>query len=114
MTVPVQESIKSKLCDLFENDSIYDKFSMFSSDDGNQIVTGNYNNCFHVISTVNGQNNQYELNYKKSTIVRSMTGSKTAQMPKLDNVRKTTAVAFHPKKKMVAVASLNCFFIYSL
>jgi serine/threonine-protein phosphatase 2A regulatory subunit B len=34
MTVPVQESIKSKLCDLFENDSIYDKFSMFSSEDG--------------------------------------------------------------------------------
>jgi len=33
---------------------------------------------------------------------------------KLDNVRKTTALTFHPTKKMAAVASLNCFFIYSL
>ena len=87
---------------------------MFPSEDGNELLTGNYNNCFHLISTANGDNNQYELNYKKSTIVRTMSGSKTAQMTKLDNVRKTTAVGYHPKKKMVAIASLNCFFIYSL
>ena len=43
-----------------------------------------------------------------------MTGSKAVQMTKLDNVKKTTAVAYHPKKKMLAVASLICFFIYSI
>jgi serine/threonine-protein phosphatase 2A regulatory subunit B len=30
-TIPIQESIKSKLCDLFENDSIYDKFTLYAS-----------------------------------------------------------------------------------
>ncbi len=84
------------------------------SEDGNDLLTGNYNNCFHLISSISGENNQYELNYKKNTIVRSMTGSKSTPMAKLDHVRKTTALAFHPKKKMVAVASLNCFFIYSI
>lgn len=86
---------------------------MAASEDGNELVTGNYNNSFHVVSTV-GDNYQYELNYKKSTVVKPMGGSKTAGMSKLDSVRKTTALAFHPNKKMMAVASLNCFFIYSV
>jgi hypothetical protein len=43
-----------------------------------------------------------------------MIGSKAASLPKLDQIRKTTALSFHPKKKVLAVASLNCFFIYSL
>ncbi len=86
---------------------------MAASEDGNELLTGNYNNSFHVVSTV-GDNYQYELNYKKSTVVKPMVGSKTAGMSKLDSVRKTTALAFHPNKKMMAVASLNCFFIYSV
>ncbi len=91
-----------------------DKFSLCVSDDGNDLVTGNYNNSFHIISAVTGENSQYELNYKKSTIVRSMNGSKQTAVNKLDHIRKTTALAYHPKRKMAAVSSLNCFFIYSL
>jgi serine/threonine-protein phosphatase 2A regulatory subunit B len=34
MTVNLQDSLKSKLCDLFENDSIYDKFQLSASEDG--------------------------------------------------------------------------------
>lgn len=30
-TITLQDNIKSKLCDLFENDSIYDKFSLYAS-----------------------------------------------------------------------------------
>lgn len=86
---------------------------MAPSEDGNELITGNYNNSFHVVSTV-GDNYQYELNYKKSTVVKPMMGSKSAAMTKLDSVRKTTALSFHPNKKMMAIASLNCFFIYSL
>jgi serine/threonine-protein phosphatase 2A regulatory subunit B len=51
--------MKSKLCDLFETDSIEDKFSLMVSEDGNDLLTGNYNNCFHVISSNTGENNQY-------------------------------------------------------
>ena len=67
-----------------------------------------------MVSALTGENNQYELSYKKSTIVRPISGSKPVAISKLDNVRKTTALTFHPTKKMAAVASLNCFFIYSL
>ena len=34
MTISLQDSLKSKLCDLFENDSIYDKFQLSASEDG--------------------------------------------------------------------------------
>lgn len=84
---------------------------MSASEDGNELLTGSYNNNFHVVSTL-GDNYQYELNYKKSTVVKSMAGTKAGGITKLDNVRKTTSLAFHPGKKMFAVASLNCFFIY--
>jgi hypothetical protein len=35
-------------------------------------------------------------------------------MAKVDAKKKTSVLAFHPFKESVAVASLNCFFIYSL
>jgi serine/threonine-protein phosphatase 2A regulatory subunit B len=54
MTISLQESLKSKLCDLFENDSIYDKFSLSASEDGTEILTGNYNNSFHMVSALTG------------------------------------------------------------
>lgn len=66
-----------------------------------------------MLNLSNGENTQYELNYKKNTVSRPMNG-KQAAMSKLDHIRKTTACVFHPKKKMAAVASLNCFFIYSV
>jgi hypothetical protein len=53
------------------------------------------------MSSNTGENNQYELNYKKSTVVRSMTGSKTSQLTKLDNAHKITAVSFHHKKQLI-------------
>ena len=57
-------------------------------------------------------NAQYELNYKKSTIVRSIT--KGNSMPKMDYVSKTIATDFNPKRNILAVASKNCFFTYAM
>ncbi len=39
---------------------------------------------------------------------------KLTVLQKIDYKRKVTACSFHPKKKMFAVSSLNCFFIYSV
>lgn len=46
----VQESLKSKLVNLFEEDSIYDRFNVACSSDSNIILTGNYNNYFHLLN----------------------------------------------------------------
>jgi serine/threonine-protein phosphatase 2A regulatory subunit B len=48
-TVQVFEPLKSKLCDLYDNECIFDKFSISSTTDSNNFITGNFNNTFHVI-----------------------------------------------------------------
>ena len=98
---------------MFANDSIFDKFRMAASTDSNTLLTGNYNNCFHLIDTVDGSNTQYELNYKKNTISRAMT-SKQPAITKMDYKNKIMAGDFNKTKNKVAVASQNCFFIYSM
>lgn len=55
-TVPVFEPLKSKLCELYENECIFDKFNLSTSPDGNYCVTGNFNSTFHQISA-NGESN---------------------------------------------------------
>ncbi len=66
--INLQQNYKQKLCEMFENDCIFDKFKLAGSEDGNHILTGNYNNNFHIVDFMDSSNNQYELNYKKSTI----------------------------------------------
>lgn len=39
-----------QLGDLYENDSIFDKFDCCFSGDGSHIATGTYSNCFRVVS----------------------------------------------------------------
>ena len=75
-------------------------------------MTGSYSNCFHMIDQ-DGANTQYELDYKKRTIARQMTG-KGSPVGKLDYMKKTSAVDFHPVRNTVAVSSLNCFFLYGM
>ena len=59
INVMIQESLKSKLCDIFENDCIFDKFSLSASKDSNTLLTGNYNNTFHTIDINDVSNTQF-------------------------------------------------------
>ncbi len=43
-----------QLCDLYENDSIFDKFDCCMNGQGDAIATGSYNNLFRVCGTWNG------------------------------------------------------------
>jgi WD40 repeat protein len=114
LSICVQESLKSKLVNLFESDNIFDKFSLSTSADNSTILTGNYNNNFHLLNFENGSNTQYELNFKKSTISRPVIPGKCPQIGKIEAKKKTSALAFHPSEHCVAVAMLNCFFVYKI
>jgi serine/threonine-protein phosphatase 2A regulatory subunit B len=54
----VNEALTSKLCDMIGNECILDKFSPTIHPDDNTIVSGNYNNSFHLID-FDGSNTQY-------------------------------------------------------
>merc|ERR1719272_1214418 len=47
-TIQIHEYLRSKLCDLYENDCIFDKFECAVSGDGKNLITGGYQNFFHV------------------------------------------------------------------
>ena len=47
-TIPIHEHLRSKLCDLYENDCIFDKFETSVSGTGDYYMTGSYNSAFHI------------------------------------------------------------------
>eukprot|EP00850_Spirogloea_muscicola_P015180 SM000114S24143 [mRNA] locus=s114:274273:279152:+ [translate_table: standard] len=50
-TFKVHEHLRAKLCDLYENDCIFDKFECCLSGDGQRTATGSYSNLFRVFGT---------------------------------------------------------------
>ncbi|WRT68922.1 protein phosphatase PP2A regulatory subunit B [Kwoniella shivajii] len=54
-TINIHDHLRQKLCDLYENDCIFDKFECTFSGDGSQVLTGSYHNYFRIYD-VNGEN----------------------------------------------------------
>jgi serine/threonine-protein phosphatase 2A regulatory subunit B len=52
--VTVQESLKSKLYEMFDNEHISDSFSLSAAKDGRTLLTGNFNSNFHLIDVMEG------------------------------------------------------------
>jgi hypothetical protein len=48
------------------------------------MLTGNYNNNFHMIDLLDGTNTQYELTYKKQTLTKNMGIGKMGSISKMD------------------------------
>lgn len=112
--INIFEPLKSKLCELYENEAIFDKFSISSSPCSKYFLTGLFNNNFH-ISDVSGQNNlQFELNFARNTNVKHI--AKKFYEPLGSNYnfnRKVLKSAWHPTQNVVAIACLNSLFLYN-
>jgi len=52
ITIPLFNPLKSKLCELYENEAIFDKFNIASSPCSNYFITGMFNSNFHVVDTM--------------------------------------------------------------
>lgn len=111
--IPIYDPIKTKLCELYENECIFDKFSVGSGPDSNQILTGLYNNCFHVIDVKRDINTQMELNFNKKTVSKVIQKKCTDVLGNnYDYTRKVLRATYHPREHIVALATLNCLFFY--
>lgn len=112
--VPIFEPLKSKLCELYENEGIFEKFSISLSSCSNYFMTGLFNSNFH-ISDRNGDNNlQFELNFDKKTVVKTI--PKKFYEPlgsKYDYQRKVLRSCWHPTENVIALACLNCLYFYA-
>ncbi|KAH9319140.1 hypothetical protein KI387_020909, partial [Taxus chinensis] len=81
-TFKVHEHLRPKLCDLYENDSIFDKFECCLSGNGLHMATGSYSNAFCVFNRFGGSEEGTILEAsKKSKQAAHSNSSKTWKVP---------------------------------
>ncbi|KAK0572700.1 hypothetical protein LWI29_035727 [Acer saccharum] len=71
-TFQVHEYLRPKLCDLYENDSIFDKFECCLSGDGRRVATGSYSNLFRVFGSSEGSTEGTTLEASKNPVRRQV------------------------------------------
>lgn len=138
-TIAVHEAIKPKLCDLYENDVIFDKFEVGFAHNDATIVTGSYSNFMRIspvvkagadsdaIASGGDQLIQADKSIFKSRKASkgklggaSQTGSRSLARlddptsgADLDFERKILHASLHPRENTVAIAALSNLFIFS-
>ncbi|KAI7751038.1 hypothetical protein M8C21_028437, partial [Ambrosia artemisiifolia] len=71
-TFQVHEYLRPQLCDLYENDSIFDKFECCLSGDSQRVATGSYSNLFRVFGCGSGSNEATTLEASKNPMRRQV------------------------------------------
>ncbi|XP_052182780.1 serine/threonine protein phosphatase 2A 55 kDa regulatory subunit B beta isoform isoform X4 [Diospyros lotus] len=134
-TFQVHEYLRPKLCDLYENDSIFDKFECCLSGDGLRVATGSYSNIFRVFGCVAGSTEATTLEASKNPMRRQVqTPSRPsrslssitrvvrragAESPGVDGngnsfdfTTKLLHLAWHPTENSIACAAANSLYMY--
>ncbi|XP_059645577.1 serine/threonine protein phosphatase 2A 55 kDa regulatory subunit B beta isoform isoform X2 [Cornus florida] len=133
-TFQVHEYLRPKLCDLYENDSIFDKFECCLSGDGLRIATGSYSNLFRVFGCDVGSTEATTLEASKNPMRRQVpTPSRPArslssitrvvrrgsESPTVDAngnsfdfTTKLLHLAWHPTENSIACAAANSLYMY--
>ncbi|XP_042398941.1 serine/threonine protein phosphatase 2A 55 kDa regulatory subunit B beta isoform-like isoform X1 [Zingiber officinale] len=133
-TFQVHEYLRPRLCDLYENDSIFDKFECGLSGDGFRVATGSYSNLFRVFGCVPGSNEATTLEASKnptrkqvqnptraSRSLSSLTRvvRRGAESPNIDangnsfdSAIKLLHLAWHPTENLIACAAANSLYMY--
>jgi len=125
LVVPVHEHLRPRLCDLYENDSIFDKFEIAASADGRGLITGTYNDTVKLFDTVHGEETHVSLarmtpsdpavhkSLDPSDADAMSAAASSAPSATLDFARKVLHYAWHPQSDTVAIAGLNNLHIYN-
>ncbi|KAL1197428.1 Serine/threonine protein phosphatase 2A 55 kDa regulatory subunit B alpha isoform [Cardamine amara subsp. amara] len=133
-TFQVHEYLRPKLCDLYENDSIFDKFECCLSGDGLRVATGSYSNLFRVFGVTPGNTETTTLEASKNPMRRQVT---TPSRPSrslssitrvvrreggspgtdgngntFDHTTKLLHLAWHPTENSIACAAANSLYMY--
>ncbi|XP_031373837.1 serine/threonine protein phosphatase 2A 55 kDa regulatory subunit B beta isoform-like isoform X4 [Punica granatum] len=132
-TFQVHEYLRPKLCDLYENDSIFDKFECCLSGDGLRVATGSYSNVFRVFGCSEGSTEAATLEATRNPMRRQApTPSKPSRSlgltrvvkrgtdnsgadtngNSLDFTTKLLHMACHPTENSLAIAASNSLYMY--
>lgn len=80
-TIPIHEHLRPRLCDTYENDSIFDKFEVVFSGDAKNVMTGSYNNNFMIYPSALEQETEVVLQADKSAFKAKKVGVPTPMNP---------------------------------
>jgi len=123
-TYNVHEYLRSKLCVLYENDSIFDKFECCWSGDDKHIVTGSYSNLFRTFRRGDPEGATFEASVDACDAPNSLLKKKSippaagARRRKddtsdnLDYSKKILHVSWHPNANIIALAATNNLYIF--
>ncbi|KAG9143291.1 hypothetical protein Leryth_010218 [Lithospermum erythrorhizon] len=129
-TFQVHEHLRPKLCDLYENDSIFDKFECCLSGDGHRVATGSYSNLFRVFGKAPGSTETTTLEASKNpmrkqvqtpsrgnSLTRAVRGGSEspgvdANGNSFDSTTKLLHLAWHPTENSIACAAANSLYMY--
>ncbi|XP_046383515.1 protein phosphatase PP2A 55 kDa regulatory subunit isoform X1 [Ischnura elegans] len=119
---PVHEYLRTKLCSLYENDCIFDKFECCWKGNDSAIMTGSYNNYFRVFDRTSKKDATLEASRdiaKPRTVLKPRKVGSGAKRKKdetnvdcLDFNKKILHTAWHPTEDIIAVAATNNLFIF--
>lgn len=119
-TIHIHDHLRSKLCDLYENDCIFDKFECSTSYDGNLLLTGSYHNTFNIYDRLSNNEVQLEATKVASKVKKPVKMKPAKKKSKdelnpdnLDFSKKMLHVAWHPWEKLVAVGASNNLFLFN-
>lgn len=129
-TIPIHEHLRSKLCDLYENDCIFDKFESLWGYDNKKILTGSYANYFHIFDK--DDESDIVLQADKSAFkAKKLAGNKKGKnqtnagsgaggagsgpinVDTIDFNKKILHASYHPRENTIAIAATNNLFIFS-
>ncbi|EXB66883.1 Serine/threonine protein phosphatase 2A 55 kDa regulatory subunit B beta isoform [Morus notabilis] len=132
-TFQVHEYLRPRLCDLYENDSIFDKFECCLSGDGLRVATGSYSNLFRVFGRSEGSTESTTLEASKNPMRRQVqnpsrsrslgtlprvlrrgadTSGADANGNAFDFTTKLLHLAWHPTENSLACAASNSLYMY--
>ncbi|NXI29996.1 2ABA phosphatase, partial [Sterrhoptilus dennistouni] len=126
-TYQVHEYLRSKLCSLYENDCIFDKFECCWNGSDRQVeflivMTGSYNNFFRMFDRNTKRDITLEAsreNNKPRTVLKPRKVCASGKRKKdeisvdsLDFNKKILHTAWHPKENIIAVATTNNLYIF--
>ncbi|KAF8141516.1 WD40-repeat-containing domain protein [Boletus edulis] len=127
-TIPIHDHLRGKLCDLYENDCIFDKFECGWGGDDKHVLTGSYHNFFRIFDTET--TGDVVLQADKSAFKAKKMGGPlpnknglkngrsgglrdAMQMETLDFNKKILHASWHPRENTIAIAATNNLFLYS-
>jgi len=126
-TIPIHDHLRGKLCDLYENDCIFDKFECMWAGDDKHVLTGSYHNYFRIFDVDSLQD--IVLQADKSAFKAKKVGGPLPGKPQMKNGprvglgqvqvdaldfnKKILHASWHPREYTIAIAATNNLFLYS-